>query len=136
MDMLFIREREREREREYTNPKNMRKQNWWEKKKQVNQKNKKNTTKWKWTLACCTMHGVIWSLQARLFFSQVFSPNWRDCILMGLKKKTSKPHQFLPIFFSYQTYQNIIFPPFFFSHLFSILSKIQMDKFKNVVIKA
>ena len=108
MDMHFIREREREStqiQKIWGNKIDEKRKNRWTKKIKRTRQNESER---------CTMHGVIWSLQARLFFSQVFSPNWRDCILMGLKKKTSKPHQFLPIFFSYQTYQNIIFPPFFF----------------------
>ena len=82
------------------------------------------------------MHGVIWSLQARLFFSQVFSPNWRDLHFDGPEKKNIKAPPIPSHFFLLPNLPKYYFPSFFFSHLFSILSKIQMDKFKNVVIKA
>ena len=53
-----------------------------------------------------------------------FSPNCGDCNLVGQGRKPLGPTKFsFPFFFSYQTYQNTIFSPFF-SQVFSILPTI------------
>ena len=85
------------------------------------QKKKKKTTKWKWA------QGKMVSL-GRIFFpsvfSQVFFPNLRDCILVGLG---ACPLIFLSIFLSYQIHQHAIFFPLFSPPL-SILSKLTPTK--------